>query len=221
MANSKEIFKQDFNNLILSAQNSADVKEAKLKYLELVKKYHPDVNHEIDYSILNEYMVIINNIFDKIKNDEIKIIANKVSENAMQRFSFFNFLQILTKIVELGINKKTIKDKRFKKYVNLLILETEKSSRYASEAFNLIFSEEFIIKNNQRIYLFNKAMKFYSLLLKNFPPGFNLFNESQERVAVSYLNEFKNFCKEDGYKDAIEKIMEWLKETNAKKLYNS
>jgi hypothetical protein len=47
-------------------------------------------------------------------------------------------------------------------------------------------------------------------------PDIRIANKQTEKVADSYLNEYKNYFKEDGYKDALEIIIEWLKETNIK-----
>jgi hypothetical protein len=226
MEDNRNVFLQNINQFIIFSENITDKNIIKSKYLELVKKYHPDVNNEIDKNILNEYMIIINNTFEKIMNNKIKNITYRNTENNIRGFNFDTFCQLLNKVVEIGINKETVKDKILNEYINLLVLEIEKSSKYTSEAFKKLFSEEMVMEYRKKINLFNSGITYYMHLLRSVPsstkekykgmPDIRIANKQTEKVADSYLNEYKNYCKEDEYKDAIEIIMEWLKEINKK-----
>jgi curved DNA-binding protein CbpA len=222
----REIFLQEINKFIIISRSTLDKEIIKSKYLELVKKYHPDVNNEIDKNILNEYMVIINNSFEKIMNNNSNNVKHKNVKNNIQIFNFDTFLQLLNKIVEIGINKETMNGEIFNEYKDLLLLEIEKSNKYASEAFKLLLAEKTIIENRKKMNLFNNGIAHYMYLLRSVPasakekyrdiPNVHIANRQTEKVADSYLNEYKNYCKEDEQKDAIKIIMEWLKEANIK-----
>jgi curved DNA-binding protein CbpA len=224
MENRREIFLQNINEFIAFSKSTADKDIIKSKYLELVKKYHPDINSETDKSILNEYMIIINNTFEKIMNNRIKDIKHKNTENDTHDFSFYTFCQLLAKIVETGITSETIKDKIFTEHKKLLILEIKKESSYAGEAFELLLTKETVAENEQKIDLFNDGIRYYMYILRSVQsshkekyknmPNIKIANRQTEKVADSYLNEYKKYCKKDDQKDAVEIIMEWLKEIN-------
>ena len=224
MEDSRKIFLQEINEFIFLSKNILDKDIIKIRYLDLVKKYHPDVNNIIDKKTLNEYMVIINNSFEKITSR--KNYKNKNKENDSLGFNFDTFMLLLNKITEIGINKENIKNKVFNEYINLLVMEVEKSNKNVSEAIKLLFSEETLNKYGQKINLFNNGIIHYLYLLKNVPsstkekyknmPDIKIANKQGEKVADSYLKEYKDYCKEDGEKDAVEILQEWLKETNVK-----
>jgi hypothetical protein len=224
MKDSRNIFLQDINEFIILSRNELDKDIIKVKYLELVKKYHPDVNNKIDKKILNEYMIIINNSYEKLRTR--KNNKYKTTENNVQGFNFNIFLLLLKKIVEIGINKETIKNEIFNEYKKLLLIEIEKSNKNVSEAIKLLFSEETLNKYGQKIDLFSNGIIHYMYLLLKVPastkekyknmPDIKIANKQTEKVADSYLKEYKDYCKEDEEKDAIEILQEWFKETNVK-----
>jgi curved DNA-binding protein CbpA len=61
-------FKEKINQLILLSRNANDPEITKSEYLKLVKEFHPDVNKKIDNVKANEYMIIINYVFENLKN---------------------------------------------------------------------------------------------------------------------------------------------------------
>ena len=223
MTNSREYFLQDINELIILAKNKNDNK-VKAKYLELVKKYHPDINDKANKNILNEYMIIINNLFEKVQNGKIQGNKQKDSKSNTQEFNIDINYQLLTKIVELSANLVAKNSKSFNEYVNLLIMETRKSNIHVSQACKLLFSKEMTTKYKDKLHLLNNGLSYYLDLWKSSwaekeekaTTDFRLYNRKIERTADKYLNEYKNYCDDDEYKDAIEIVMEWLKETNVK-----
>jgi hypothetical protein len=224
MEDTRKIFLQNVNEFIIFSNNTPDKNTIKSRYLELVKKYHPDVNNDIDKNILNEYMVIINNMFEKTANRKFENYKHKNKANNIFKFNFDTFCQILSKIMEVGIDEETIKNQIFKEYVKLLLLEMEKSNKHVSEAFQIIISEEAIMEYRHKIKLLNDGMANYLHLLKSTPsstkekyrkiPDINIANKQTEKIADSYLVEFKNYCKKDIEKDSIDLIMKWFKVIN-------
>jgi len=194
--------------------------------LKLVKKYHPDANNETDKSILNEYMIIINNIFEKTVNGKFENHKRQNKENSIYGFNFKAFCQILSKIIEIGIDEETIKNQIFNEYMELLLLEIEKSNKRVTGAFRTIISEGTIMEYRHKIELLNNGLANYMRLLKNVQsgtkekykrmPDINIANKQMEKIADSYLAEFKNYCKRDIEKDSIDLIMNWLKVINKK-----
>ncbi|MDR0312261.1 MAG: J domain-containing protein [Treponema sp.] len=201
MKNSRNIFYHEINEFITSSKNIRDKDRIKQKYLDLVKKYHPDVNNKIDKNILNEYMVIINNSYEEIMSNTVSKTYINTENNNIGSFNFSLFMLLLGKITEKGINKETIKDKIFLGYKNLLITEIEKSSKDASEAFKLLFSDKIIIKYSEKIDLFNNGIMHY-------------VNKQEQEIADSYLAEYKDNCKKKEEKNAIEVLQKWYKEAH-------
>jgi curved DNA-binding protein CbpA len=227
MENHREIFLQNIKELVIFSKNipneDPDEDVLKSKYLELVKKYHPDVNSETDKDILNEYMIIINNTFEKIMSGRTKSTKHGETKNGGCEFNLDTFCRLLAKITEPGITQN---QKIFAEYKRLLILETGKSSSRACEAFEVLLAEETMAENRQRINMFNGGIRHYMYMLKTVPPSrrekyknmpnIKIADRQSEKVADSYLNEYKNYCRKDRQKDAIETIIEWLKETKTR-----
>ncbi len=69
-------FKNDIE-LFIKKSESADSKEIKKAYYELVKKYHPDINssENSNAKYLNDYMMTLNHIYYLIKNKQTENIA--------------------------------------------------------------------------------------------------------------------------------------------------
>ena len=93
MENTSKIFLEEINEFINFAKNTPDKDTVKSKYFELVKKYHPDVNNERDKNILNEYIIIVNNIFEKIIN-KTNDIRHKNTENNAHVHCFLYFYAV-------------------------------------------------------------------------------------------------------------------------------
>ena len=222
MENIREIFLREINEFIKYSNDMPDMETLKAKYLELAKKYHPDVNNRIDKNILNEYMVIINNIFEKIMSG--KIIRNdRTNIKSNNDFDFNTFCQLLKKITVMGINKYTVNDRIFTEYVNLLVLEIGKFSKEAGEAFSTVFLERNFLISGYKAKLLTDGLKSYLFLLTSVPPDANgilknIFNPDisdmlSEKTGDSYLLEFRNSCKQ---KNSIDIIINTLKELHEK-----
>jgi curved DNA-binding protein CbpA len=79
--------------LIITAQNAADTGAVKSEYLKLVKEFHPDVNKNIENKLANEYMVVINYIYEQIihKKEIILKSTDEYEKNKIQgRYCFIN-----------------------------------------------------------------------------------------------------------------------------------
>ena len=124
MISNREIFLQDVNEFISSSKNTSDEKSEKSKFLKLVKKYHPDINHEIDKGILNEYMTILNSLYEKLQKGKIFKNGDKDLDPKLYQFNFDIFYQLFVKFMELGISIDTLESKLFSEYVNLFALKT-------------------------------------------------------------------------------------------------
>jgi len=222
MESHREKFLRNINEFIFYSKNIPDGDRIKTEYLDLVKKYHPDINREIDGKILNEYMIIINNTYEMVKNGKAAkpaTPARKETENNPHVFNFETFYQLLAKISEMGVNKKTARDSIFTEYRNLLLMEIRKDDDYASRAFELLFWEKTLAANAYRTSLFSKGIRHYFYLLRQTPPGSGEENIPNprisgnigEKVAESYFLEYIGYCNEAELKDAAATVMNWLK----------
>jgi curved DNA-binding protein CbpA len=70
-----ENFRKRINQFIHSSKNIEDAIKIKSEYIKLVKEFHPDVNKNIENKLANEYMVIINYIYEQLINKK-KIALN-------------------------------------------------------------------------------------------------------------------------------------------------
>jgi curved DNA-binding protein CbpA len=59
-------FKEKINHFINISKNTNDNSVIKIEYLKLVKTYHPDTNKDIDAGAANEYMIIINYVYEQL-----------------------------------------------------------------------------------------------------------------------------------------------------------
>jgi hypothetical protein len=79
-----DMFFEKISGFITCAQNIDDVNTIKLQYLKLVREFHPDTNNVINKEILNEYMIIINYVYEQLinKNENIKLnFADEYDKN--------------------------------------------------------------------------------------------------------------------------------------------
>jgi curved DNA-binding protein CbpA len=72
-------FREKINQFINSFQNNDDNIKIKLEYIKLVKEFHPDVNKSVENKLANEYMVIINYIYEQLINKK-KIVLKLTDE---------------------------------------------------------------------------------------------------------------------------------------------
>jgi curved DNA-binding protein CbpA len=61
------------------SQNINDDAKTKSEYIKLVKEFHPDVNKKIENKLANEYMIIINYIYEQLINKK-KIVLKSTDE---------------------------------------------------------------------------------------------------------------------------------------------
>ncbi|MDR2246882.1 MAG: J domain-containing protein [Treponema sp.] len=88
-----EYFKEKINRFIAISQNAGDNNAIKSEYIKLVKEFHPDVNKRIENELANEYMVIINYIYEQIMRKK-KIMLRSTDEyeknKAQGKYCFIN-----------------------------------------------------------------------------------------------------------------------------------
>jgi hypothetical protein len=62
-------FKEKINRFINFSRNTNDNSIIKSEYLKLVKEFHPDTNKNMDKETANEYMIIINYIYEQLTHN--------------------------------------------------------------------------------------------------------------------------------------------------------
>jgi curved DNA-binding protein CbpA len=83
-----ENFKQRINQFIHFSKNIDDNVKIKFEYIKLVKEFHPDVNKNIENKLANEYMVIINYIYEQLINKN-KIVLNQTDKTEKINGKYF------------------------------------------------------------------------------------------------------------------------------------
>jgi len=63
-------FKEKLDQFIKLSQSVNDNKTIKSEYLKLVKEFHPDVNKNIENEVANEYMIIVNYVYENLMNNK-------------------------------------------------------------------------------------------------------------------------------------------------------
>jgi curved DNA-binding protein CbpA len=74
-----EKFRNEITQFINDFQH-ADNAKIKSGYLKLVKEFHPDVNKDIENKLANEYMIIINHVYEQLINEK-KIVLKSIDEH--------------------------------------------------------------------------------------------------------------------------------------------
>ena len=62
----KDNFKDKISQFIILSKSTNDDNIIRSEYLKLVKEFHPDVNKNIDNVTANEYMIIINYVYENL-----------------------------------------------------------------------------------------------------------------------------------------------------------
>jgi hypothetical protein len=66
-------FKEEINHFMNISQDVHDKSIIKQEYLKLVKEFHPDTNKNIRAEIANEYMIIINYVYQQLVHYKMNI----------------------------------------------------------------------------------------------------------------------------------------------------
>jgi hypothetical protein len=88
----QEDFNETINQFIKYGQNNNNT-DIKSVYLKLVKSFHPDLNKKIDNKLANEYMIIINYIYDQLINRnkiELKVTEKYEKDKTNGKYCFIN-----------------------------------------------------------------------------------------------------------------------------------
>jgi curved DNA-binding protein CbpA len=132
-------FKEKINNFINCSQ---DKNKIRAEYLKLIKEFHPDTNRELNKEIANEYMIIINYLYEQLihnKNNSQLFQMDEYEKNKINgKYCFIN---------EFGI-KEFISDK---------ILYMYKLGR-------LEYSKAYIIMHKNPSFLGNKEETGYEII---------------------------------------------------------
>ncbi|MCL2272554.1 MAG: J domain-containing protein [Treponema sp.] len=82
----KDNFKEKLNQFINQSQNTYN-SNIKSEYLKLVKEFHPDINKEIKNETANEYMIIINYVYENLINKKTGFKLLKEDEYEKQKIN--------------------------------------------------------------------------------------------------------------------------------------
>ena len=63
-------FKEKLDNFIKYSHNVDDNNLIRNEYLKLVKEFHPDVNNKTNKELANEYMIIINYVYENLLHNK-------------------------------------------------------------------------------------------------------------------------------------------------------
>jgi hypothetical protein len=87
-------FKEKINHFINISQNMDDSSLIKREYLKLVKEFHPDTNRNINIEVANEYMIVINYVYEQLihnKKDIQLVQKDEYEKNKINgRYCFMN-----------------------------------------------------------------------------------------------------------------------------------
>jgi len=82
----KDNFKEKLNQFINQSQDTGNG-NIKSEYLKLVKEFHPDINKEIKNETANEYMIIINYVYENLINKKKGFKLFKEDEYEKQKIN--------------------------------------------------------------------------------------------------------------------------------------
>ena len=207
MESEREIFLGKINKLIIFSK-IGDTKKVKSCYLQLVKEYHPDKNNKINKDILNEYMMIINNLYDETEKKSKKIIL-KNEENKTTYFYIIPFCRLLSKIKIIYSNKDEINLPNFTEYRNVFIEEIGKYDQNVGKSFSVLLSNEVILKKDAEIFI--KGIGYYEQVFNNVNNYTEYYINKILKSANNCINEYKNKNTED-IRESAEIIAEWFNE---------
>jgi hypothetical protein len=207
MNNEREIFLMKINEFIISSKSN-NKKEFKSIYLKLVKEYHPDKNNNIDKNTLNEYMVIINNIYNESEVKSEQIIARD-KQNDSKYFFINTFCQLISRIKTIYSNNKEPSDPQNGKYGDLVIREISKYNQKAGESFLLLLSQKTINRKDNDIYL--KWITVYEQIFNNIYIYTKYYVRKKQKEGNNYFHEYTK-DKPEEIKEAIEIITKWFDE---------
>ena len=63
-------FREKINDFINFSRNTNDNNSIKSEYLKLVKEFHPDINSDLNKETANEYMIIVNYIYEQLLHNK-------------------------------------------------------------------------------------------------------------------------------------------------------
>ncbi|MCL2557393.1 MAG: hypothetical protein FWE09_02845 [Treponema sp.] len=212
----EDIFANEIREFAALPSGDSFRDSVKARYLELVKKYHPDANREIEQDILHEYMVIINGLFER-KRLGAQAAKQATEAKAEKDSPIFNFQKFASLFVRYAYDElSALEDRAFERaeLARLLVREIGKADKAASEAFAFLNTEEVMATTDVEILL--EAFGSYV----NRPIFYKkpMYIYAAERMGDSYFRDYKDACKEhashEEIKRSVDAISAWLKATN-------
>ena len=182
--------------------------DPKTNYLKLVKKYHPDVNNKIDKKILNEYMVIINDVYNEIKKGK-KIIKHNTRENNKKNFYIQDFCHLFSKIIMAFLIDAKSEDLELSDDKILIIEQVSSYNLEASKALLLLFSRK--IKENNNFELFLKGIVAYEQIFNNLYSYTKYYSQKIQKSGQNFFQEYIDSSTKE-IEIAIKTITKWLDE---------
>jgi hypothetical protein len=184
-------------------------KTAYVKHIKkLLKTYHPDLcPDESLRNTYNEITIKLNAALGKLENREINNEGNAL-EN--KNFDIYSFRYYLSKIQSIRINKKSMLNKDYILFRDLLVSEINKNNAKISDYFALLLSDENIMSDS--IDLFANGYANYCSIFQNYYQ----YNEQTVKQCIkigdSYFADYTNKCGINDIKNIIEEIKKWLQE---------
>ena len=217
MKHTDELFRQEIIEFISLPNYAPDKNIIKSKYLELVKKYHPDTNDKMDKNILHEYMTIINTAFEK-KQNGVSMKTQKTSQETVkkdsgQNFDFRKFTSLFARYTSPHFYSCS---EMFQKATQALVWEIKKSDKAVGEAFARLSTKEIMYTTSFRLY--HSGLKYYvnRYVYTDAPVD----NSAGEKIGDGFFVEYKDSCKKHGrfeeIKAAVDTVNKWLKAIHGK-----
>ena len=177
------------------------------KYIKnLLKKYHPDLCTDSQLrNTYNEITIKLIKILYNLENKEIELDFKSI-EN--KNFNIFNFRYYFAKIQSIGISKKSIKNKDFLFFRDILISEINKHNEKIGMYFTDFLSDKNL--NNKYIVFFAKAYAGYNCIFQNYFQYNDHVKNHCIKVSGTYFNDYIRKCGINGIEQCINESIAWL-----------
>jgi hypothetical protein len=153
----------------------------------------------------------VNNPEDTKKTDTDETIG----ENGP--FNVFSFRHYLSKIQSIGISTKSLSNKDFMLFRDLLVSEVNKHDTKIGACFSLLLADKNIM--HESIHLFANAYANYTSIFQNYYQYNEQMVKQCMRIGDSYFNDYIKKCENKEMNAIIDEVKKWLQEI-IKIIYN-